>query len=260
MGCTAVAGGNAENAIWGKRAVPVRPMAGSSDSMARHVILAMAGIGVLCLSFWITLIIIDSRGENGAGDVRLADVPLTNLDGSPRRARPSTVADLPAPPTASKFGAGWDGIQGLNALIMGPGPIGGGHLALSLVATPGNGPHRVGIALGGLPANRMVHAVAWIKAPAGTRVSIDVRDGEEPGHGPRNSGSAAIEVSPPNLLASSGNLHAVPTPGPNNWVKVQVDLPSSNGVFVVYFGLLGSPNVRNVDAQMILGGLELTAG
>lgn len=253
-------GGDAESATWGKRAIPVRPMAGTGDSFARNVILAMTGVGILCLSFWITLIILDSRDANRGGDVRLADVPLTNLDGSPRHARPSKLSDLPAPATLSRFGAGWDGIEGLNALIMGPGPIGGGKLALSLVATRDNGNHRLGIGFAGIPANRPVRAIVWIKAPPGTHVSIDTRDGQEPGHAPPHSGSAVVDLSPTKLLTSSGNVQVGVGAGPSNWVKVQVDVPSSNGVLVTYFGIVGSANNGNADLQIIFGGMELTVG
>jgi hypothetical protein len=255
--------GDAENAIWGKRANPVPPIAGIGESLARNVILGMAGVGIVCLSFWITLTLIDSRAQYYASDVRLADVPLTNLDGSLRSARATKLSDLPAPPAVAPFSAGWDGIEGLNALILGAGPTGGGNQALSLVATRDNGRHRLGISFAGFPTNRPVHAIAWIKAPPGTRVSVDARDAETPGHPSQNGGWAATEVSPPKLLGSRGNLHATIGPGPSNWAKMQIDLPSSNGVFVIYLNLLAPPNSARgggADLQIIFGGIELTVG
>lgn len=256
MGCSAVANlrGDGEDAIWGDRATPARPIPRMNDAFARHIILFMAGVGVLCLSFWITLTIIDTRGQFHASDVRLADVPLTNQDGSPRSGRLSKISDLPNPPAVQSFHLGWDGLQGINALIVGPGPTGGGNLAVSLVATRDPGPHRLGLAIVGLPANRPVHAIAWIKAPPATRIDVDVRDGKESGHGPRNTGTATLELSPPKLLASNGNVHTEIKVGPNDWAKIPIDMPSSNGVCVIYFGLLAP------GEQMIFGGLELTAG
>jgi hypothetical protein len=240
-----------------------RRLTGMADSAGRNVVLALTGLGVLCLSFWITLIVIDTGAEKRPSDVRLADVPLTNNDGSPRNARASKVADLPPAPTGFKFSVAWDGIEGLNALSMGPGPTGGGNLALSLVATRDNGRHRLGLAVVGVPANRPVRATAWIKAPQGTRIGVDVRDGEELGHTARNSGSAALDLSPAKVLASSGNARASVEAGPSNWVKVPIEMPSSDGVFVIYFGLLGpgnSPNFSGAGEQMIFGGIEVTAG
>jgi hypothetical protein len=236
-------------------------MTGMADSAGRNVVLALTGLGVLCLSFWITLIVIDTGAEKRPRDVRLADVPLTNIDGSPRIARASKLADLPAAPTGFKFSVAWDGIEGLNALIMGPGPTGGGNLALSLVATRDNGRHRVGLVFVGVPVNRPIRATAWIKAPQGTRIDINVRDGEEMGHVARNSGSASLDLLPPKVLASSGNVRASAEAGPSNWVKVPIEMPSSDGVFVIYLGLLGPGNAATFSGageQIIFGGIEVS--
>ena len=238
-----------------------RRMVDRGETRARNVILIMTGVGILCLSFWITVLVIDTGAENRPSDVSLADVPLTNQDGSPRNARANKVSDLPPAPIVPTFSVGWDGIEGLNALNMGPGPTGGGNLALSLVATKDSGRHRLGIAFAGMPANRMVHATIWLKAPPGTRTQIEARDGVEPGHGPRNVGSATFELSPPKILSSDGNMQAGIQPGPSNWVNIPVDMTSSNGVFVIYVGFLGpgnAPTFSGSGEQMIFGGIELT--
>jgi hypothetical protein len=233
------------------------------DSAGRNVILALTGLGILCLSFWITLIVLDTGAEKRPADVLLADVPLTNGDGSPRNTQASKVADLPTAPTGFKFSVAWDGIDGLNAMTMGPGPTGGGNLALSLVATRDNGRHRLGIVFVGLPAKRPIRATAWIKAPPGTRIGVNVRDGQEIGHTARNSGEATLDLSPPKVLASSGNVHAAAVEGPSKWTKVPIEMPSSDGVFVIYFGLLGPGNASTFSGtgeQMIFGGIEVTVG
>lgn len=234
-----------------------------ADASGRNVILVLTGLGVLCLSFWITLIVLDTGAEKRPSDVRLADVPLTNNDGSPRSTRASKLADLPAAPTGFKFSVAWDGIEGLNALIMGPGPTGGGNLALSLVATRDNGRHRLGIVFVGVPVNRPIRATAWIKAPPGTRIDVNVRDGEEMGHAARNSGSAMLDLSPPKVLASSGNARTAAEAGPSNWVKVPIEMASSDGVFVIYLGLLGPGNASTFSGageHMIFGGISVTVG
>jgi hypothetical protein len=233
------------------------------DTLARKMILSMAGAGVLCLSFWITLILIDSGAQYRPGDVNLANVPLTNEDGSRRDTLSSKLSDLPHPPIVPTLSIGWDGIEGLNALIMGPGPTGGGNLALSLIATRDNGRHRLGITFAGLPAKQTVHAIIWLKALSGTRVIVEVRDGIEPGRGPSNIGMAMLDLSGLKVLALNGNIHTEIGIGPSNWVKIPVDMPSSDGVFVIYLGLLGSGNAavfRGGGEQMIFGGIEITKG
>ncbi len=234
-----------------------------SGSLGRSAGLFLAGLAVLCLSFWIALTLIDSADESAGHDVSLADVPLTNDDGSSRNARPSTVPDLPAPPSGLPFRAVWDGVDGVNALIMGPGPTGGGNLALSLVATRDSGRHRIGVAFVGVPVNRPIRVVAWIKAPQGTRINVDVRDGNQGGRGSRNIGSIVFDLSSMKVLASSGNARASIETGPRNWVKVPIEMSSGDGVFVIYVGLLGpgdNPIFAGSREQMIFGGLEISAG
>jgi hypothetical protein len=237
-------------------------MTGMGGSLGRSAGLFLVGLAVLCLSFWLTLTLIDNADDHVGRDVSLADVPLTNDDGSPRNTRASTVRDLPAPPSGP-FGAVWDGIDGVNALIMGPGPTGGGSLALSLVATRDSGRHRIGLAFVGIPSNRPIRVTAWIKAPQGTRVGVDVRDGEQRGRAPRNSGSAVVDLSAPKVLAASGNARVAIEAAAGNWVKIPVDMSSSDGVLVLYLGLLGpgdSAAFGGGREQIILGGVEITAG
>ena len=226
-----------------------------AGSRGRNAGLLLAGLAIIGLSFWITLAIVS---DDEPSDLRLADVPLTNNDGSPRGSRPSRIRDLPRPPAVSDFKVTWDGIEGLSALTLGPGPI-DGRLGLSLVAAGDSGRHRLGLAIGGAPADRPIRATAWIKAPQGTRIGIDVRDGEENG-GPRNSGSAALELSPPKVLESHGNARTSIEAGPSNWVKVTVAMPSSDGMFVIYFGFLGPGSATSLPGagqQMIFGGMEI---
>jgi hypothetical protein len=238
-------------------------MTGMGGSLGRSTGLFLAGLAVLCLSFWVTLMLIDNVDEHVGHDVSLADVPLTNDDGSPRNARASTVRDLPAAPTGLAFGAAWDGIEGVNALIMGPGPTGGGNLALSLVATRDNGRHRLGLALVGVPASRPIRVTAWFKAPQATHMGIDVRDGEQRGRGPRNSGSAIVDLSSAKVLAASGNARASIEAASGSWMKVAVEMASSDGLFVIYFSLLGPGDNASFGGsreQMIFGGIEITTG
>jgi hypothetical protein len=230
-------------------------------SLGRAAGLIVAGSAVLILSFWVTLFLIDSMDSGGA-DVSLAEVPLTNDDGTPRVSRASTVDDLPPAPTGYPFSIGWDGLERLNALPMGAGPIRGSSLALSLVATKDVGTHRLGVQLVGVPANRLIQVTAWIKAPQGTHLSVDVRDGKPRNGVPQNSGTAAIDLAGPTILVSTGNVRTSVEPSPGEWVKVQVQMRSADAVVVLYLGILGPSNsgvFGGNGQQIIFGGIELTA-
>jgi hypothetical protein len=226
--------------------------------MGRRVGLFAAGLAVLVLSFWIALTAIDSMGGS---DVSLADVPLTNDDGTPRTARSSKIDDLPPAPVGYSFSVAWDGIDGLNAMTIGTSPT--SNPALSLVATKDGGRHRLGLQLVGVPVGRPIRLTAWIKAPEGTRINVSVRDGKAKGGEGRNEGSAAIDLWPGTILASTGNVRATTELGPGDWVKVPVDMQSGDGVVVIYLGLVGPGDATTFNGsgqQMIFGGLEVTTG
>jgi len=225
-------------------------------SVGRRAGLILAGLAVLVLSFWVTLTVIDSdRGR----DVSLADVPLTNEDGSPRSTRATSLRDLPPAPAGLPFGAGWDGVDGLNVLVLGPGPTGGGNLALSLVATREPGNHRLGLNFVGVPTNRPIKATAWIKAPKGTRLGIDVRDGQK-GAPPKNTGSALLDLWAGAVLTSTGSLSASVETGPGDWIRVPIRSQSADGVLVIYYSLIGGNDAfAGSGEQFIFGGIEITA-
>jgi hypothetical protein len=210
------------------------------------------------MSFGITLALIDS-GDRGSADISLADVPLTNDDGSPRGARASVVGDLPAPPS----GVGWDGIDGLNARIVGPSPIADGGMAFSLVATRGAGRHRLGVQLVGVPANRPIRAVAWVKVAPGTRVGVNIRDGRPRGGGESaNSGAAVFDPPAHKVVSNAGNVQASIEPGPGDWQKLVIAMRSADGVVVMYVGLLGAGDAAEFAGQgqhMMFGGTEIAA-
>lgn len=229
-------------------------------SVARRTGLIVAGLAVLGLSFGITLTILDSM-DQGDPDISPADVPLNDDDGTPRNSRVSTVRDLPPPPSGFPFGVGWDGVDGLNVRVIGPAPIRGGSLLLSLVATRGAGLHRMGLQLVGIPANRMIEVTLWVKAPQGTRINIDARDGKSAG-GLQNTGTAAFDLSRRALLASTGTIRAALEPGPADWMKVLVRMKSADGAVVIYLGLLGPEGnaVFSGEGQhFIFGGIEFSA-
>jgi hypothetical protein len=228
-------------------------------SGGRGAALLLSSLAVLGLSFWASLTLIDTSRESG--DVRLADVPLLNEDGTPRSTRSSIVLDLPPPASGSSFSVAWDGIDGLNALVLGPAPAGGKQLALSLVATRDTGRHRLGLQLVRLPTNRPIRMVAWIKVAAGTHIGVDARDGKP--QGSQNFGSAMFETSPPAVIVATGNARAAIESGPEGWVKIPVEMQTADGVIVIYFGLLGpgnSPAFSGIGEHLIYGGIEVTPG
>src|SRR5262249_27783187 len=158
--------------------------------------------------------------DQAAREITLAEVPLTDDDGVPRISRATTVRDLPPPSSASSFGVGWDGIDGLNARVIGPPPIPGGTLALSLVATGAASRHRVGIQFVHVPSDAPVRTTAWVRVPEGARIGVDIRDGQPPGGQPANGGAALFDPTARKVVSVSGNVQASLEPGPGDWHKL----------------------------------------
>jgi hypothetical protein len=226
-------------------------------SPGRRAVLVATGAGVLLLSFWVTLTVIDSTIP---ADLKLADIPLTNEDGTPRATRRSTVRDLPPPPTGG-FGMAWDGVDGLNVQIIGPGPISTDFSAYSLLATRDAGPHRLGLQVVGLPTDRAIRLTIWVKAPEGTRINLDARDGRNKTGQSANNGMASIDVTHAKVLASSGNVQTSTHAGPGDWVGVSLQTRTVDGLVVVYLGLLSSSGVTDFVGNgelMIFGGIEFS--
>lgn len=225
-------------------------MGGSVGRIAGYV---AAGAGVLLLSFWVTLTAIDSTIP---ADVALADVPLTNDDGTPRTTRRSTVRDLPPAPTGFPFAVAWDGVEGLNVQVMGPGPVNSDNAALSLLATQDAGRHRLGLQLVGIPVDRAIRLTVWVKAPQGTRINVDLRDGKS---GSQNHGNIVLDASQGTLQGSNGNVQVSTQTGPTDWVKVYLQTKTGDGLVVLYLGLLdpsGAGAFNGGGEQMIFGGIE----
>jgi hypothetical protein len=224
-------------------------------SFQRSAGLLIAGPAVLCLSFWITLSIIDGT-DQPASDNDLARAPLRDDDGTPRTERASSLRDLPPAASGVGFGTAWDGIDGFNARVIGPPPIAGGILELSLVATRAFGRHRLGLTVAGVPENVPVQATAWVKVPPGSRISIDFQDGK-----PANSGAALFDPTAGKATLSSGNVKPSIEPGPNDWEKLTLRMMrSADGVLVIYVTLVGpsqSDRFSGEGQQIIFGGLEV---
>jgi hypothetical protein len=236
-------------------------MAGMPGSVGRSAGLVVATIAIFAVAFGITLMLIDN--DDSARDVSLAEVPLTNDDGSQRSAVASALRDLPPPPPAGlPFRVGWDGVDGVNARIIGPSPVANGTLALSLIAARVPGRHRLGLQITEAPANRPIRAAVWVKVPAGARVAVNIRDGRSPSGSPLNSGMVMFDPAGRKVVSTGGNVQGSIEPGPRDWQKLMVDMRSADGVVVMYVALLGAGDAdefRGDGQQIIFGGIDLAA-
>jgi hypothetical protein len=142
---------------------------------------------------------------------------------------------------------------------MGPGPTSSDNAAFSLLATQDASVHRLGLQLVGVPANRPVRLTVWVKAPQGTRINFDLRDGKSNTGEPQNHGMIAVDARQGTILGSNGNVQASAQMGPADWVKIHLAMKTADGLVVLYLGLLdsaGNANFSGTGEQVIFGGIE----
>src|SRR5262249_43564052 len=140
-----------------------------------------------------------------------------------RAVRPISVRELPQVPPGAPYPVGWDGIEGLDAKIVGAAPIPGGGALLSLVATRNAGRHRLGMGFSGMPPGQPMQATAWVKVPTGTYVSMDIRDTQ--GSGP-SRGTFTFDPRSLKTLSSAGPVKTSLQAGPGEWTKITLQVAS----------------------------------
>jgi len=128
-------------------------------------------------------------------------------------------------------------VNGLNATEIPGERLHPGQPVLKLAGLPGEGRHRIGIVVTGLAAGQRVRVTGSVRAAAGIRLGLDLRDGKSAHHGlavfdvgSRASGATG-EIIRPSLDADT-----------SGWTRISAGLQSEDGVIVVYIGLLDSAN------------------
>jgi len=206
--------------------------------------LGLGGAAIVALSFVLTLRILDRLGGPDEAETEI-----------PRDLRASTVRDLPQFPSP-EYDAQWEGIDGLNSrrLVQTATPGNGPTLRFAATADPGL--HRAGIRFSGLPTNRWIRGTVWVKAPAGTQLGLEIRDGGQAAGSAPNYGSAQFDLTERKVLATAGNVQAPAIDvRPDDWARISLQIRSADGLYVLYVGLVGSSSTAG--ARMIFGGVEL---
>ena len=179
-------------------------------------------------------------------------------------AQTTDIAELPALPESSTAPNGWDLIEGLNAeVLQGSAVVGGQHI-LRLVAVGADRRHALGAGFGDLAPGGIYRATAWVKAEPGVRVMIEARDSFDPHTGkPSNYGVAQFDLAARSVVNSNGDIFASGVEAAvDDWVKVWVDLRSTDGQIFALIGLLEGPNNQHVfnaaGQSVIFGGFGIS--
>ena len=131
------------------------------------------------------------------------------------------------------------GTQGLNVKVGAGRPVVAGQPILDLVAVPTDGRHYLAAQSTRFDNNRVYRITAWVKAPAGLKVQLEVRDGINSRNGkPANYGVAIFDPTTRSVSTSSTTLKGRGIEqGPDQWQKIWVDLATADGQFVLALGV-----------------------
>ena len=141
--------------------------------------------------------------------------------------------------------------------------VSGQHI-LRLVAAGADRRHALGVRFGDLVPGGIDRATAWVKAAPGVRVMIEARDFFDPNTGkPSNYGVAQFDLAARSVVNSSGDIVASGVEAAaDDWVKVWVDLRSSDGQMFALIGLLEGHTNRHVftpaHQSVIFSGFEIS--
>jgi acyl carrier protein len=175
------------------------------------------------------------------------------------------LPDLTGNPTESSSAPnGWDLIEGLNVEeVQGSGVVSGQHI-LRLVAVGADRRHALGVRFDDLAPSGIYRAIAWVKANSGVRVMIEARDSFDPQtEKPSNYGVAQLDLAARSVVSSTGDIIASGVEAAaDDWVKVWIDLRSTDGQIFALIGLLEGRNNRHIftatDQSVIFGGFEIS--
>jgi hypothetical protein len=179
---------------------------------------------------------------------------------------PTSIAiratDIDELPPLSEIPSGpdrWDFIAGLNAEVVDQPEVISGQRTLRLVAVGTDSRHVLSARFGGLAPDQVYRTIAWVKAEPDVRVMIEARDGKQSNYGVVRFNPAARSVG-----NSTGDIVAsgVEAAG-DDWVKVWVDLRSTNGEVFVSIGLLERPGNLHIftatGQKVTFGGFEIVS-
>jgi hypothetical protein len=181
--------------------------------------------------------------------------PVAASPDSPPLSQVTALSALPEPNT-SEFH--WAVVRGLNVQAVNADAVVTGQPVLRLVATPNDKAHTLAVRLTGLNKNKAYRIAAWVKPVAGGNVEVAAFDRPD-ADSPLNSGRATFDLRSHQVLDSFGIQRWDVELHPNYWQKVWIDLPTSDGQFIVAVRpAKGGTNLYDGDGRIgvILGGIE----
>ncbi len=210
---------------------------------------AVVGLAIVALSFSATLFALNQW----SGDPDSAPLFTSSILTASASAPDTALADLPKP---AAFG--WYVVRGLNVKTADETAVVDGQSILRLAATANDTGHSLVAQYQGLNKNQVYRITAWIRPEAGGNVEVAALD--QPSGTPVNQGMVIVDLSDQKILSVNGTEAQGVEPGPGNWQKVWLDLPTSDGQFLVAIRpVKGSADSYRGDGRLgvTLGGIQM---
>jgi hypothetical protein len=202
---------------------------------------------------------IHHEGATVLGDTLNAP-PATAGDGARLDAPPLSQATplnaLPEPGTADFR---WAVLLGLNVQVVNANAVVPGQPVLRLIAIPKGDRHVLAAQLTGLAKDQTYRIAAWVKPVAGGNVGLYAFDRPDSQSQP-NNGFALFDLGTHQVLEASGVRERDIEQHSSAWQRVWIDLPTSDGNFVVAIRPLSGKDYQfDGDGKLgvILGGIEV---
>jgi hypothetical protein len=194
----------------------------------------LGGIGVAALSFIATIYALDwfsGSPTSSPFDVSTNSTPaqISTSEPKPVVTQLTALGDLPK---LAISGLSWREIDTLNVQVMAETPVVPDQAILRLIAIPSDDRHYLGAQATGLVKNRVYRITAWVKPEAGANFEIEAGDhaNTEPSYG-----TGIFDLANHNM---AGTAKPGSAPGPGDWQKVWIDLPTSTGLLAFNFYVL----------------------
>lgn len=216
-------------------------------STFRKAAYVIGAIGIVVVSFWTTLIVLD----------RYSAAPSRTIRSAPA----SPIGDLPKIATSGVFPAAWSQLLGLKVTDGSARAAVPDQPVLTLTAASTNSGHQLEMKVSSLEKNNVYAAIIWVKPGTQTRVFVQIHD--DGVQNPTNYGVIFADLSSQKIYNVQHVVSPTMQAGPDGWLKLQVPLPTADGTLSIMLGFLTDDDttVYQGDGQSALtfGGIETLA-
>jgi hypothetical protein len=194
---------------------------------------------------------------NAVSAVAMQPAPQVKSVSAATETMPETPVE--ALPRVEGGGFQWAGIAHLHVETQTGMSVVAGQPILKLVTTPQNGYHTLAGQFRGLSKSQVYRVTAWVKPEGGANVEFEISDGAV--GQPLNHAVAIFNLAGRAVISTdaAAKQRGIDK-GPDRWLKVWLDMMTSNGnIIVTLRPTVGAGVVFKGDGQLgvLLGGVEV---